>query len=288
MKLAVIVFALCGCASFIDNKAASSTYRILEKSMEAASHQSDLELARQAMPGGIMQLEAFSLAYPSHRGFRVMYADALCQYAVTFVFDDWEEASLAGRRDDTERHADRLRGLLDTCVATQRTLLPRAWRDGDIKAHLPALSRDQVPAVLWLATAGAVRLALDPLQNLAQLPLIKAELARCAEVSPGFRNADAEVLLGTLQAGQASFFGGNDGADHFERARKLTGERVLNVEVMFARGVAVARKDRALFTSTLERVLAADLSRWPEQRLANEVARKKARRYLAAIDKLMP
>jgi hypothetical protein len=96
------------------------------------------------------------------------------------------------------------------------------------------------------------------------------------------------VLLGTLQVGQASFFGGDDGNDHFMRARRLAGERVLNVEVMFARGVAVARKDRALFTSTLERVLAADLRRWPEQRLANEVARKKARRYLTAVDKLVP
>jgi hypothetical protein len=145
-----------------------------------------------------------------------------------------------------------------------------------------------VPHVLWIATAGAVQLALDPLKNLAQLPVIRAALARCAELAPGFRNADAEVLLGTLQAGQASFFGGKDGSEYFTRARTLAGEGVLNVEVMFARGVAVARKDRALLTSTLERVLAADLRRWPEQRLANEVARKKARRYLAAADKLVP
>jgi hypothetical protein len=260
--------------------------------MEAAPRQADLELARDAMPGGIMQLEAFALAYPDHRGFREMHANALCQYAVTFVFDDWEEASFAGRRDEAERLADRLRGLLDSCADAQRALLPIAWRDATtpaaINARLPSLTREQVPHVLWLATAGAVRLALDPLQNLAQLPVIRAQLARCAELAPGFRNADAEVLLGTLQAGQSSFFGGNDGSNYFARARKLAGEGVLNVDVMFARGVAVARKDRALFTSTLERALAADVRRWPEHRLANEVARKKARRYLAAVDKLVP
>jgi hypothetical protein len=288
LVVVVLVLALTGCASFIDDKAAASTYRILEKSMQAAPRQADLELARDAMPGGIMQLEAFALAYPDHRGFRELHANALCQYAVAFVFDDWEQASFAGRRDDAERIAERLRGLLETCVSAQRALLPAAWQQGSITARLPTLTREQVPAVLWLATAGVVQLALDPMANLAQLPAIKAELARCADVAPGFRNADAEVLLGTLQAGQAGFFGGNDGNEYFVRARKLAGESVLNVEVMFARGVAVARKDRALFTSTLERVLATDLRRWPEQRLANEIARKKARRYLTAVDKLVP
>ena len=288
MARVLALVLLAGCASFIDNKAASSTYRILEKSMQAAPRQADLELARDAMPGGIMQLEAFALAYPDHRGFRELHANALCQYAVAFVFDDWEAASYAGQREDAERLAERVRGLLDSCVDAQRALLPAEWRQGAIAQRLPSLTREHVAPVLWIATAGVVQLALDPLQNLAQLPVIKAMLARCAEVAPGFRNADAEVLLGTLQAGQASFFGGNDGSDYFARARTLAGESVLNVEVMFARGVAVARKDRALFKSTLERVLAADIRRWPEQRLANEIARKKARRYLAAIDKLVP
>ena len=60
------------------------------------------------------------------------------------------------------------------------------------------------------------------------------------------------------------------------------------VDVMFARGTAVARKDRALLTSTLTRALATDVTQWPERRLANELALRKARRYLAAIDKLLP
>lgn len=290
--ITVSLLALGGCASFIDDKAASSTLRILEKSMQAAPRQSDLELAREAMPGGIMQLEAFALAYPDQRGFKVLHANALCQYAVTFVFDDWEEATFRGRRDDAERLAERLARLLGSCTDAQRALLPAAWRDARsadaVAAQLPSLTPDQVEPVLWLATAGVVQLAIDPLKHIARLPVLRAQLTRCAEVAPGFRNADAEILLGTLQAGQASFLGGKDGSEYFARARKLAGAGVLNVEVMFARGVAVARKDRALFTATLERVLATDLQRWPEQRLANEVAVKKARRYLTAADALVP
>jgi TRAP transporter T-component len=290
----VIVSQLAGCASFIDNKAASSTMRILEKSMVAASRQSDLQLAREALPGGIMQLEAFSLAYPDHRGFRVMHADALCQYAVAFVFDDWEDASLTGKTDAAAASAERLTGLLTSCVDANVAMLPAAWRDahgrglGAIEKLLPKLTRAEIPRVLWIAMAGAVRIALAPAANFRSIGPVKAILARVAEVWPGYHDADAEILLGTLEAGMAAFLGGADGAARFEAARKLTGGVVLSVEVMFARGVAVARKDRALFTSTLERVIAADLGRWPDHRLANELAHKKARRYLAAIDSMIP
>jgi hypothetical protein len=84
------------------------------------------------------------------------------------------------------------------------------------------------------------------------------------------------------------FPGKPDGSAYFDRARQLSGERVLDVEVMFARSVAVARKDRALFTTTLERVAHADIERWPARRLANALAHRKAARYLAAIDVLIP
>ena len=268
-RLALLAL-LCSCSSFIDDKAASSTLRILDKSMQAASRQGDLQLAREALPGGIVQLEAFALAYPKHPKFRVMHADALCQYAVAFVFDDWEDASLLGNRAASERIATRLSGLLRACVAANEPL--------------PASTRKD----LWLATAGAVEIALAPFANVTKLPSVKKQLAAIATKAPGFRNADAEILLGTLEAATAGVFGGPDGTARFDAARKLTQGRVLNVDVMFARAVAVARKDRKLFSSTLEGVLAANVEQWPEQRLANELARTKAQRYLTAIDVLIP
>ena len=99
---------------------------------------------------------------------------------------------------------------------------------------------------------------------------------------------DAEIMLGTLQAAQARLLGGPDGDALFARARTLAGEGALMVEVMYARGVAVARKDRAEFEAILERVIAADVERWPHRRLANELARRKAARYLAAAARWFP
>ncbi len=283
-----------GCSSFINKQAASSTYRILQKSTEAARRQIDLQLAREALPGGVLQLEAFSLAYPEHGGFKTMHAEAYCQYAVAFVFDDWEDAKLAARDAEADKIAARLRPLLVQCAALETALLPAPWRAAvangpdAVLARLPTATKAQVGPLLWIATTGAVLIALDPLRNFMRLPGVEAMLKRCAELAPGFHDADAEILAATLEAGRGAMFGTTDGQAAFDRARALAGDGALIVDVMYARGTAVARKDRALFTATLERVLAADVSRWPERRLGNELARQKARRYLAAAEVLIP
>ncbi|MEO7096199.1 MAG: TRAP transporter TatT component family protein [Polyangiales bacterium] len=276
-----------GCESFINKRAASSTYAILKQSNIVARREADLQLARDATPGGLMQLEAFSLAYPDHSGFKQLHAEAFCSYAVAFIFDDWEDASLADRTAEADALATRLRPLLARCAALNRALLPRAWRDKPIAELPPLAKKAHAPALLWLATTDAVSLALAPMANFTKLPDIRAALTRCAELAPGAHNADAELLLATLEAGTGAVFGTSDGHAAFDRARSASGPGALLVDVMFARGTAVARKDRALFTSTLEAAVAADVSQWPERRLANELARKKARRYLAAIDKLV-
>ncbi len=290
----VAAAALAGCSGFINKQAATSTYRILEKSMEAARRQPDVELAREAMPGGLMQLEAFALAFPDHGGFRTMHTDSFCQYVVGFVFDDWEDAKLGGRTADVDRIGTRLAALLERCIAANLDRLPAAWRAAHgtsldaFVAMLATAKRAHVRPLLWIATASAVRLGMNPLRHFRELPSIEAMLTRCTELSPGFDDANAELMLGTLTAAKSSMFGGDDGGAQFARARKLAGDGALMIDVMAARGIAVAHKDRPGLQAALERVIATDVARWPERRLSNELALRKARRYLAAATVLVP
>ncbi len=285
MKL-LLVLLLAGCSSFFENKAATSTLKILQQSNVAARRLADVQLAREAAPGGVVQLAAFATAYPAHRGFRVLHAEAVCGYTLGFVFDDWEAASLAGR-DEARAIAKRLEGLLATCIALNLELLPKTWRD-PAQWKLASLTREEVPFVLQIASADAARIALDPIAGLPRLERTIATLSRCIEVAPGARDAEGEILLGSLLAGRARFLGGPDGEAQFTAARRLLGDGAVLVDVMYARGVAVARKDRALFTRHLDAALAADLSKWPDRRLANELARVKAERYRGSIDSLLP
>jgi hypothetical protein len=293
-RLWCLAFIAAGCSSFVEQRAASTTYRILLKSREAAQRQVDIELARDAMPGGLLQLETFALAYPDHRGFRELYAEATCQYAVGFVFDEWEDAKLGRRDADADRLARRLGPLLANCVEANLELIPPTWRTARARgpeaviAALGTMRRDEVSALLWIATADSVELAIDPMHHLGEILAITATLTRCTELAPGFRDAGAELLLATLAAARSQVIGGDDGADLFARARRHAGDGALMIDVMFARGSAVARKDRRLFEATLDQIVAADVTRWPERRLANELAMRKARRYLAAEAELLP
>lgn len=281
------------CSGFIDRQAADTTYRVIAKAQVAARRQADLELARAAAPSGILQLEAFALAYPEHRGLARLHAEAVCQYAFGFVLDDWEDAQLGGRAEAAAPLAARVRRLAAACVDANLALAPAAWRQARAgapaawRAAIDAATREHVPQLLWIATADASVLALDPLANLGKLDSILAALKRCIALAPGAHDSDAELLLGTLEAGLSQYLGGPDGSARFAEARAQLGAGALIVEVMYARGTLVAREDRAAFERTLRQVLAADLDAWPERRLANELARRKAERYLAAMEQLM-
>jgi hypothetical protein len=56
---------------------------------------------------------------------------------------------------------------------------------------------------------------------------------------------------------------------------------MLLAHVFWGRFVGKSTNDRKLFHDQLVQVLQADPAIWPEQRLANEVARRRARRYLS-------
>lgn len=289
--------ATIGCGSFANRQAAASTYQLLLTSREAAQREIDVQLARDAMPSGMQEFQAFALAYPEQRGFRALYAEASCQYAAGFVFDDWEDAKLGGRDHDVERFARRLGPLLARCVDASLDVLSPAWRAARLAgpdavrtllALLATATVAEVPSLLWIATADALEFAIDPRHHVDELDSIIATLDRCAALSPGYHDASAELLLATLVAARSQVFGGDDGAAQFARARELAGDGALIVDVMFARGVAVARQDRALFETTLGRVLATNVARWPARRLGNELAQRKARRYLAARAVLLP
>jgi hypothetical protein len=72
----------------------------------------------------------------------------------------------------------------------------------------------------------------------------------------------------------------------FQEVIGQTKGRYLMAQVLYARYYATVTLDRALYEKTLKQVLATPASVWPEQRLANELARRRAARYLALADDL--
>jgi hypothetical protein len=78
-------------------------------------------------------------------------------------------------------------------------------------------------------------------------------------------------------------FGGNAkiASEEFQKALQITGDKFLLARVLWAYRVGKMTNDRKLFHDQLVKVLETDPAIWPEQRLANEVAHRRARRYLS-------
>ena len=74
--------------------------------------------------------------------------------------------------------------------------------------------------------------------------------------------------------------------NHFEQALKITGGKYLLVSFLYAKTYAVQNKDRKLFAAQLKKVLEAPYDVLPEQRLANQIAKRKAAALFGAIDEL--
>jgi hypothetical protein len=73
---------------------------------------------------------------------------------------------------------------------------------------------------------------------------------------------------------------------HFEQALKITEGKYLLVSFLYARTYAVQNQDIDLFTAQLKKVLEASYDVFPEQRLANQIAKRKAAALFREIDEL--
>ncbi|MCB9562583.1 MAG: hypothetical protein H6708_19445 [Kofleriaceae bacterium] len=274
----------------VDRIVAGQTIALLDRSAAAIEQESDPDLAFAAAAAGIKQLEGFYVAYGGDRRMLPVLARATCGYAAGYLQDRWEAATLDGDRAAAATWGHEARQLLGRCAAyALRGLAPgfAALIDGDDAAAARALAGARAadaPLLYWLGTALAVAIGIAPddLALAAMLPRATAILTRVVELDDGIDHGGGHVTLGILLAAQSAAVGGDPerGRAHLERAVALTDGRGLLAPVMTARIYAVTTRDRALFERLLREVLATSPAVWPEQRLANELAQRRARRYL--------
>ena len=108
---------------------------------------------------------------------------------------------------------------------------------------------------------------------------LASALALLALSFGGVARAQSTLKIATLAPeGSAWMVSFHEWAKNVE---EHTGGKYLMPKVMYARFYAVITQDRPLFEKTLKEVIAAPHDLWPEQRLPNELAKKRAQRYLA-------
>jgi hypothetical protein len=302
VRLAVVAAAgltLAGCHELMIKMTVDSTAPVLKRASASFDAESDVTLAREALPGNLKTIDGFLAVRPEQPDLLELTALAYVQYAFGFLEDDLEAlppGDSPRRRELVARCTDLYDRAYDIGlrhVALDRVEVRAIARQGKLEALAPALARvgkDGAPGLTWagLALASAINLHRDDIARVADLPKAVALLERAYQLDRGYYNYNPALSLAVIFASQGKAVGGDpDRARQlFEEVIRATSGRYLMAKVLYARYYATVTLDRALFDRTLQEVLTTPGDVWPEQRLANELAHRRAARYLAAADDL--
>ena len=137
-----------------------------------------------------------------------------------------------------------------------------------------------VPYLFWAATSwgGWVKLNLDSMEALAELPKVELIMKKVLELDEGFYYGGPHLFMGMWFASRPRMAGGDlkKAQQHFRTALEIGQGKFLMTYVYYANYYARRALDRGLFISTLRTVLdtPADIS--PQLTLLNAVAKKRA------------
>jgi hypothetical protein len=292
------VLAGCGIGESIAMK---STSKILAKAQPSMQMEADYELARQAIPGALKTVEGFWVAGPPPSArvrLEKILTEGFCQYGTAFVQDDWEEAKFRKDLPATEYHNARATNIFTRCLNYALRGLGSRWQKeifGETDATMKLIKEtgsDKRFPLLFAATAlgSLINHNLTKVELLAYQDTVKAMLNRVVEIdskvgmpSNKAHAALPHVALGMLYSAKGKAVGGDPEAAKaaFEKALEVTDGKFLLARTLMAYRVGMQTNDRKFFHDNLVKVLETPPSVWPEQRLANEVAHRRARRYLS-------
>lgn len=257
------------------------TQSVMDSSISAMNRETDLELARDAMPANLKVLEGMLIEDPDNTVMRLYAAEGFYGYAFGFVeLEDRRRASLLYRRCyDHARTALRQSGVdLDPETATPAAL----------EASVASSGEQSVPALFWTASCLGkwIDMNRDTPAGIAELASAATLMRRVLELDEEFYYGGAHMFFGVYYGGRAPLFGGDPelARMHFERANEINGDRLLLVDVLRAEYLDRQLLDLAGFQGRLTRVLEAPDDLYPEMALVNGIAKQRAGYLLAFED----
>ena len=269
--IVLLTLLLNGCS--VGQMVARTSVTMLDGGVEAMNRESDLELAREAIPANLKLMEGLLYKDPGNRSLRQYAAEGFYGYAFGFVeLDDPRRAAELYRRG-YEHGREGLRRLgveLELEIAS-----PDA-----IRTAVAPLKADAVPLLFWTASNWAKRIDLDRTNPsmIAQLSGSAALMERVMELDPGFHHGSPDLFFAVYYGSRAPMFGGDyaRAAAHFARANELNSHRLLLVDVLYAEYLARQMLDQESFRTRLTRVQEAPDGLLPEMELANVIAKRRA------------
>lgn len=255
----------------------------------------DPALVGDALPFALKLMESLLAESPRHAGLLYATASGFTQYAYAFVqqeADEKEEESFAAAealRARARRLYLRARGYGLRGLEARHKGFEQLLRKQPAAAVARTTKRD-VPLLFWTAAAwgGAIALSKDNPDLVADVPIVEALIDRALALDESHDAGAIHTFLITFEMSRRSKAGdpAARAKAHFDRALELGQGRLAAPLVAYAEAVCVQKQDRAWFESLLRKALAIDPDAYPEHRLANLIAQRRARWLLSRVEDL--
>jgi hypothetical protein len=269
----------CACLP-IKKVTVGTTAMLLEEVARSSYRQSDLRMIREGMPAYLMLMDGMIEAWPNNEQLLLAAAQTYSSFASIFVEDQDKEYAklLFGRGRDYALRSLERRGLKE----------PLQSHFEDFKEGVNNLAKRDVPYLFWGATCWAnwIRLNLDSMEALAELPKVEWMMKKVLEIDEGFYYGGAHLFMGIWFASKPRAYGGDlkKAQGHFLKALEFGKGKFLMAYVYYATYYARQALDKDLFISTLQKVLETPADISPELTLINTVAQKKAKELLTRVE----
>ncbi len=256
---------------------------LVEVQVRSIQEEGDPYLAEAAIPASLKMMEGFLREDRDNPVLLTRLAEGFCGYAFSFLEESDPDRAVALYR--------RGRDYAFRAVAAQTgsNALQDSVRE-EFDAALAGVNEAQVASSFWLGQcwAGWLNLSLDNPVAFADITKVEKLMLRVLQLDAGYHYAGAHLSLGIFYGSRSKMLGGNPekARFHFEKNMELTERRFLLTPFFYAKTYAVQFQDRELFERLLREVLQTPSDILPEQRLANEVAKLKAKRLLNRADDL--
>jgi len=254
-----------------------ATATLLEEVARSSYRQSDLRMIREGMPAYLMLMDGMIEAWPNNERLLIAAAQTYSSFASIFVEDQDQEYAklLFGRGKDYALRSLERRGLKE----------PLQSPFEDFKESVKNLGEKDLPYLFWGATCWAnwIRLNLDSMEALAELPKVEWMMKRVLEIDGGFYYGGPHLFMGIWLASRPKIAGGDlkKAQEHFLKALEFGKGKFLMAYIYYAIYYARQALDKDLFISTLQKVLETPADISPELTLLNTVAKKKAQELLS-------
>jgi len=244
----------------------------------------DLELVGDALPFSLKLIESLLAESPDHRGMLNAACKGFTSYSYAYVetgdkaLSDPDLATEGAIKERARRlYLRALRYGLHALDVSHPGLSAALTKDP--RGAVAPVTKAEVETLYWSAASLglAISVSKGDASMIARVPEVEAMLDRALALDEAWGAGSLHEFAITLAAAKPG--GGAAAAleSHFDRALALSGGTRASLFTTYAEAAAIPKQDVDAFRSLIAQALAVDPDAHPESRIANLVARKRAR-----------